>query len=80
MSRRIVDWLCSLLLATIGLHSTVVPVSAADAPRIVYVVPIEGVIDLGLAPFVQRVLDEAAAVGAAAVSYTHLTLPTILRV
>ena len=67
MSRRIVDWFCSLLLATIGLSSTVVPVSAADAPRIVYVAPIEGIIDLGLAPFVQRVLDEAAAVGAAAV-------------
>ena len=27
---------------------------------VVYVVPIEGVIDLGLAPFVQRVLEEAA--------------------
>jgi membrane-bound serine protease (ClpP class) len=33
----------------------------------VYTVPIEGVIDLGLAPFVQRVLDEATAAGAAAV-------------
>jgi membrane-bound serine protease (ClpP class) len=31
------------------------------------VVPIEGVIDLGLAPFVERILGEAAAVGAAAV-------------
>ncbi|HYE40451.1 MAG TPA: hypothetical protein VEB23_10990, partial [Ramlibacter sp.] len=29
--------------------------------------PIEGVIDLGLAPYVQRVLDDAAAAGAAAV-------------
>ena len=67
MSRRIVDWLCSLLLATIGLISPVASVSAADAPRIVYVAPIEGIIDLGLAPFVQRVLDEAAAVSAAAV-------------
>jgi membrane-bound serine protease (ClpP class) len=36
-------------------------------PPIVYVVPIEGIIDLGLAPFVQRVLDEATAAGAAAV-------------
>jgi len=67
VSRRIVDWLCSLLLATIGLISPVASVSAADAPRIVYVAPIEGIIDLGLAPFVQRVLDEAAAVSAAAV-------------
>src|SRR5512145_2404793 len=67
MSRRIVDWFCSLLLATIGLSSTVLPASAADAPRIVYVAPIEGIIDLGLAPFVQRVLDEATDAGAAAV-------------
>jgi len=43
------------------------PVSAADTPRVVYVVPIEGIIDLGLAPFLQRVLDEAAKTGAAAV-------------
>jgi membrane-bound serine protease (ClpP class) len=34
---------------------------------VVYVIPVEGVIDLGLAPFVERVLDEAAAAGAAAV-------------
>lgn len=34
---------------------------------IVYVVPIEGVIDLGLAPFVERVLQEADRAGAAAV-------------
>ncbi len=33
----------------------------------VYVAPIEGIIDLGLAPFVQRVLDQAAESGAAAV-------------
>ncbi|MEF8719095.1 MAG: NfeD family protein [Candidatus Accumulibacter necessarius] len=32
----------------------------------VYVLPIEGVIDLGLAPFVARVLDEATQAGAAA--------------
>ena len=32
-----------------------------------YVAPIEGIIDLGLAPFVQRVLDEAAAAKARAV-------------
>ncbi|MDP2406603.1 MAG: hypothetical protein Q8M50_10150, partial [Hydrogenophaga sp.] len=37
------------------------------AKPIVYVLPIEGVIDLGLAPFVQRVLDEATQAGAAAV-------------
>ncbi|HZD40741.1 MAG TPA: ATP-dependent Clp protease proteolytic subunit, partial [Terriglobales bacterium] len=33
----------------------------------VYVAPIEGIIDLGLAPFVERVLNEAADAGAAAV-------------
>ncbi len=34
---------------------------------VVYVVPVEGIIDLGLAPFVERVLDEATQAGAAAV-------------
>lgn len=43
-------------------------VSQADTQKpIVFVAPIEGVIDLGLAPFVQRVLDEATAAGAKAV-------------
>jgi membrane-bound serine protease (ClpP class) len=37
------------------------------AKPIVYVLPIEGVIDLGLAPFVQRVIHEASQAGAAAV-------------
>jgi membrane-bound serine protease (ClpP class) len=41
---------------------------AADAPRRhVWVVPIEGTIDLGLAPLVSRVLEQAATDGAAAV-------------
>jgi membrane-bound serine protease (ClpP class) len=40
---------------------------SAPAPSVVYVAPIEGIIDLGLAPFVQRVLKEAAEAGAAAV-------------
>ena len=35
--------------------------------KIVYVAPIQGIIDLGLAPYVQRVLDEAQVAGAAAV-------------
>jgi membrane-bound serine protease (ClpP class) len=40
----------------------------AEGPRpVVYVIPVEGVIDLGLAPFVERVLDEAAVAGAAVV-------------
>jgi membrane-bound serine protease (ClpP class) len=37
------------------------------ARPVVYVVPIAGMIDLGLAPFVQRVLDEAVGANAAAV-------------
>lgn len=43
------------------------PVMAQPAAPVVYVVPIEGVIDLGLAPFLTRTLREASAAGAAAV-------------
>jgi hypothetical protein len=43
------------------------PTAVAQAERrLVYVAPIEGIIDLGLAPFVQRILDEAAGADAAA--------------
>jgi membrane-bound serine protease (ClpP class) len=40
---------------------------AQTAAPVVYVAPVEGIIDLGLAPFVRRVLDEAAEQRAAAV-------------
>ena len=40
---------------------------AQDKRPVVYVAPIDGVIDLGLAPFVTRVLDEATQAGAVAV-------------
>ena len=45
------------------------PLLAQQSPRqpIVYVAAIEGPVDMGLAPFVQRVLDEAKAAEAAAV-------------
>jgi membrane-bound serine protease (ClpP class) len=43
------------------------PPPASSDGLVVHVVPIEGVIDLGLAPFVERILGEAAAAGAAAV-------------
>jgi membrane-bound serine protease (ClpP class) len=43
------------------------PLLSQTAHPVVYVLPIEGVIDLGLAPFVERVLEEAAGVDAAAV-------------
>jgi membrane-bound serine protease (ClpP class) len=56
--------------AVVLLTLAVAVAAAAPAPEprpVVYQVPIEGMIDLGLAPFVERVLDEAAAGGAAAV-------------
>jgi membrane-bound serine protease (ClpP class) len=40
---------------------------APTAHPVVYVVPIHGVVDLGLAPFIERVLDAAVAARAAAV-------------
>ena len=43
------------------------PAQAQGARSVVYLVPVEGMIDLGLAPFVQRVLDEAGSAGAGAV-------------
>ncbi|GMV51408.1 MAG: hypothetical protein NBKEAIPA_03610 [Nitrospirae bacterium] len=43
-------------------------VSSAETARpVVYVIPVEGVIDLGLAPFIERVLTEATQAHAAAV-------------
>jgi len=41
--------------------------ATAPAGAVVYVAPIRGMIDLGLVPYVQRVLDEAAGAGAKAV-------------
>jgi membrane-bound serine protease (ClpP class) len=50
----------------VALLGTLAPAFAQDEQRaIVYVAPVEGIIDLGLAPFVQRVLDEATQAGAA---------------
>jgi membrane-bound serine protease (ClpP class) len=57
------------LFVGMGLFTTLLlkgPSFAQTSP-VVYVVPIEGIIDLGLAPFVQRVLGEASDAGAAAV-------------
>jgi membrane-bound serine protease (ClpP class) len=51
------------LLFSLGLAGPVL----AQKPSLVYVAPIEGMIDLGLAPFVERVLREATDAGAAAV-------------
>jgi membrane-bound serine protease (ClpP class) len=55
---------CLLVLWGAGALRTV---TAQASPPLVYVVPIEGVIDLGLAPFVARTIREAEAAGAAAV-------------
>jgi len=60
-------WFGNLLLLAVGLLCAAGASLAQEQPRVVYVAPIEGIIDLGLAPYVQRVLDEAAAAGAAAV-------------
>ena len=55
------------VLLLLGLLGALAAPFAQERRPVVYVAPIEGIIDLGLAPFVQRVLDEATAAGAAAV-------------
>ena len=67
MARRIVNWAGSLTLVAFGFFTPFASAFAQENRPIVYVASIEGVIDLGLAPFVQRVLDEATQAGAAAV-------------
>jgi membrane-bound serine protease (ClpP class) len=68
MARSIAkNWVGSLSLIAFGFLATFASAFAQEKRPVVYVAPIEGVIDLGLAPFVQRVLDEAAEAGAAAV-------------
>jgi membrane-bound serine protease (ClpP class) len=58
-------WRAGLLL--LGLSLAAGKFSFAQKASVVYVAPVEGIIDLGLAPFVQRVLNEAAEKNAAAV-------------
>ena len=57
----------NLFLLAAGLLCAAAAAFAQERQRVVYVAPIAGIIDLGLAPYVQRVLDEATAAGAAAV-------------
>ena len=64
---RCIAWAKTLFLVAIGIFVAIPSAFAEEKRPIVYVAPIEGVIDLGLAPFVQRVLDEATLAGAAAV-------------
>jgi membrane-bound serine protease (ClpP class) len=59
-----------LFIAILGALALIRPgriISAQSETPVVYVAPIEGMIDLGLAPFVQRILNEATQEGAAAV-------------
>ena len=60
-------WARTLLLVVFGIFAAIPSAYTEEKRPVVYVAPIEGVIDLGLAPFVQRVLDEATQAGAAAV-------------
>ena len=65
---NVLRWVGRSFVLAFGLIGTLSPaLSQEKPPAVVYVVPIEGIIDLGLAPFVRRVLDEAAKAGAAAV-------------
>jgi membrane-bound serine protease (ClpP class) len=64
---RCIAWAKTLFLVAFGTFVTIPSAFAEEKQPIVYVAPIEGVIDLGLAPFVQRVVDEATLAGAAAV-------------
>lgn len=59
-------WIALLSLIMIGVWVSDQGRAQSSRPR-VYVVPVEGMIDLGLAPFVRRVLEEADEANAAAV-------------
>ena len=56
----------TVLLLSLGLLAVPASPRAQPEKRVVHVAPIEGTIDLGLAPFVRRAIDEAAQAGAAA--------------
>jgi membrane-bound serine protease (ClpP class) len=59
---------CSFLaVLALGLGLAVAGLFAQPSQRVVYVAPIEGMIDLGLAPYVKRVIEQAEREGAAAV-------------
>lgn len=67
MPRRVTRLVWSLLAIVIAGLAAFTAARAEDRRPLVYVAPIDGIIDLGLAPFVRRVLKEAADAGAAAV-------------
>ncbi|CAN5715763.1 nodulation protein NfeD [soil metagenome] len=57
------------LAAALPLMQTSAPSGNGAAAGAVYRVPVSGVIELGLAPFIERTLSEAAAAGASAVIF-----------
>ncbi len=61
------NWIGNLSCVAFAFFATFASAIAEEKRALVYVAPIEGVIDVGLAPFVRRVLDEATQAGAAAV-------------
>lgn len=73
MSPRPLKCLAGLALLALGFWGLLLPLAQfaaaqnAAAKPIVYLLRIDGVIDLGLAPFVQRVIKQATQEGAAAV-------------
>jgi membrane-bound serine protease (ClpP class) len=60
-------WMLCLVPFLLGGAGGGAAVPVASAKPVVYVAPIRGMIDLGLVPYVDRVLTEAVAAGAAAV-------------
>jgi membrane-bound serine protease (ClpP class) len=65
--RRYLKTFTNAGLALVLTFALAAPGLAQESKRLVYVVPVEGMIDLGLVPFIQRVLNEAANENAAAV-------------
>ena len=64
-----IRWAKRRFIVGIGLFAvlSLTTFTFAQKTPVVYVAPIEGIIDLGLAPFVQRVLKEATDAGAAVI-------------
>ena len=68
LPHRIRVWaLIAIAVASLASQATAAQSDPVAAGGAVYVVPITGTIDLGLAPYLSRVLDQAEAEGAAAV-------------
>lgn len=65
---RLVRWRAALV-GLLALFIPGAPSHAENARPVVYLAPIEGIIDLGLSPFIGRVLEEAAGAGASAVIF-----------